>query len=111
MSELKAIDVDKMADVRSLSGRFYRKSEADKYIALLKDKANYNEEANKLKSEKLADTCIFYEEKLRHQKWKRCLAMAAMCWERRWRVEFDYAFWHRWGERWLELAEKFKEAK
>jgi hypothetical protein len=33
MSELKVIDVDKMADVRSLSGRFYRKSEVDNVIA------------------------------------------------------------------------------
>ena len=31
---------------------------------------------------------------LRHQKRKRCLALAKMCWERRWRPEFDYAFWH-----------------
>ena len=30
MSELKVIDVDKMADVRSLSCQFYRKSEVDK---------------------------------------------------------------------------------
>jgi hypothetical protein len=32
MSELNVIDVDKMADVRSLSGRFYRKSEVDNVI-------------------------------------------------------------------------------
>ena len=74
MSELKVIDVDKMADVRSLSGQFYRKSEADKYINLLKDKANYNEFAYKLKSEELADTCRFYEDELRRQKHKRCLS-------------------------------------
>lgn len=36
MSELKVIDVDKMADVRSLSGQFYLKSEADKVIADLR---------------------------------------------------------------------------
>ena len=35
MSELKVIDVDKMADVRSLSGQFYRKSEAYKEIQRL----------------------------------------------------------------------------
>ena len=35
MSELKVIDVDKMADVRSLSGQFYRKSEVDKKIQSL----------------------------------------------------------------------------
>lgn len=36
MNELKAIDVDKMADVRSLSGRFYRKSEVDEVISTIK---------------------------------------------------------------------------
>ena len=76
MSELKVIDADMMADVMSLSGQFYRKSEADKYINLLKDKANYNEFAYKLKSEELSDTCRFYEDELRHQKYKRCEAMA-----------------------------------
>jgi hypothetical protein len=83
MSELKAIDVDKMADVRSLSGQFYLKSEADKVIA-------------------------------RH-KYKRCLAMAWWCsaelgmlvstWESK------IKHYKKWQQRWLELAEKFKEAK
>ena len=36
MSELKVIDVDKMADVRSLSGQFYRKSEVDEVISTIK---------------------------------------------------------------------------
>ena len=121
MSELKVIDVDRMADVRSLSGQFYRKSEADKYINLLKDKANYNEFAYKLKSEELADTCIFYEDELRHQKYKRCLAMAKMCDEvmmscelrgytvlRIWANKHEWAM--RWKYRWLKLAEKFEEA-
>ena len=114
MSELKVIDVDRMADVRSLSGQFYRKSEADKYINLLKDKANYNEFAYKLKSEELADTCRFYEDELRHQKYKRCLAMAMMC-EKRSEIYFSWSkkmdFILKWKLRWLELAEKFKEAK
>ena len=45
MSELKLIDVDKMADVRSLSGQFYRKSEADEVISTIKserDEYRYN---------------------------------------------------------------------
>ena len=53
------------------SGQCYDRDEADKYIALLKDKANYNECAYKLKSEELADTCRFYEDELRHNKYKR----------------------------------------
>ena len=132
MSELKVIDVDRMADVRSLSGQFYRKSEADKYINLLKDKANYNEFAYKLKSEELADTCRFYEDELRRQKHKRCLAMAERCKYRmyylaavveqeaskiiplkaqiQWYEKRERRMYY-WKNRWLELAEKFKEAK
>ena len=123
LSELKVIDVDMMADVRSLSGQFYRKSEADKYIKLLKDKANYNEFAYKLKSEELADTCRFYEDELLHQKYKRCLAMA------RWfaaecvvnqntykkyfthKSEFRIEHFRKWYFRLLKLAEQFKEEK
>ena len=100
----------------------YLKSEADKYINLLKDKANYNEFAYKLKSEELADTCRFYEDELRHQKHRRCLAMAKMCDEvmmscelrgytvlRIWANKHEWAM--RWKYRWLELSEKFKEVK
>ena len=113
MSELKVIDVDRMADVRSLSGQFYRKSEADKYINLLKDKANYNEYAYKLKSEELADTCRFYEDELRHQKYKRCLAMASYWLAVSYHCVDDK---HRQSaeknhHKWLEIAEKFKEVK
>ena len=113
MSELKVIDVDRMADVRSLSGQFYRKSEADKYINLLKDKANYNEFAYKLKSEELADTCRFYEDELRHQKYRRCLAMANYwlavsyhCVDDKHRQSAER---HR--RKWLELVCKFEKRR
>ena len=52
---------------------------------------------------------------LRHHKYKRCLAMAWWCsaelgmlvstWE------FKIKHYKKWHKRWLELAEKFKEAK
>lgn len=45
MSELKVIDVDKMADVRSLSGQFNRKPEVDEVISTIKserDEYRYN---------------------------------------------------------------------
>ena len=71
--ELKAHD---LVDIQDYRGEVYLKSEVDKVIALLKDKATYNECAYILKSEELANTCIFYEEELRHQKYKRCLTMA-----------------------------------
>ena len=53
------------------------------------------------------------DKEARHQKYKRCLAMAKLCglmsafhggeWYARWI--------NRWYERWQELSEKFKEAK
>ena len=89
------------------------------------DKANYNEYAYKLKSKELVDTCQFFEEELRHNKYKRCLAMAKMCEEAYNREcvlnpeemtnkEFykqQIEFWPRWSSKWLKIAEKFKEAK
>ena len=111
MIELKVIDVDKMADVRSLSGQFYRKFEVDKYINLLKDEANHNESAYKLKSEVLADTCIFYEDELRRQKYKRCLAMASYWLAVSYHCVDDK---HRQSaeknhHKWLKIAKKFKK--
>jgi hypothetical protein len=90
---------------------FYLKYEADKVIALLKDKANYNECAYKLKSKELADTCRFYEDELRHHNYKRCLAMASywvavsyQCADDKHRQSAESH--HR---KWLELAKKFKD--
>jgi len=90
---------------------FYLKYEADKVIALFTDKANYNEYAYKLKSEELADTCRFYEKELRHQKYKRCLAMASywvavsyQCVDDKHRRSAER---HR--RKWLELAKNFKD--
>jgi hypothetical protein len=55
---------------------------------------------------------------LRHQKFKRCLAMARQCHnESLWWYSKGYGFekydkfWEKWEKRWLELAEKFKEAQ
>lgn len=59
---------------------------------------------------------------LRYQKYKRCLNKAEWCEERcarydalQERTGFDWSkeidFYFRWYQRWLELAEKFKEAK
>ena len=123
MSELKARMARSIADEEEIlelgadspieSAQVYLKSEADKVIALLTDKANYNDYAYKHKSEELADTCRFYEEELRHQKRKRCLAMAKWCNEK-WlvhnfaEVPTKLGFYDKWEKRWLELAEKFK---
>lgn len=117
MSELNAFDIT-VAEEGYCEGyvkyrrAVYDKSEADKYIKLLKDKANYNEYAYKLKSEELADTCRFYEDELRRQKHKRCKAMAtyfglvsALV---HGKTQLEYM---RRELKWLKLAEKFKEAK
>jgi septal ring factor EnvC (AmiA/AmiB activator) len=46
---------------------------------------------------------------LRHQKYKRCLAMARCC-NRMFSSTFGKErYWQKWNRRWLELAEKFKD--
>ena len=87
MSELKAIrsgeiyNIIEYEDCYRTDDLYYPKSEADKVIA--------------------------------HHKYKRCLAMAEACIHKRWRTEegFDYARSTRHMKKWLEIAEKFKEAK
>ena len=60
-----------------------------------------------------------------HNKFKRCLDKAALCKSEEKRLdaivplfdtdreywEFSSDYWNKWHKRWLELAEKFKEAK
>lgn len=55
------------------------------------------------------------DEVIRHQKYKRCLAMAFCC-ESLIRKAFlanpEYIEWlDKWRERWLKIAEQFKEEK
>ena len=86
MSELKAY-IAPTPDGTGLAD-YYLKSEADKVIA--------------------------------HHKYKRCLGIAAVCFEKSYSttlVKYDEEsgyqrnFYDWWGKRWLELADKFKEAK
>lgn len=55
-------------------------------------------------------------QELRHQKYKRCLAMAKWCNER-WILDYclyelgKTRFYERWEKRWLELAEQFKDGE
>lgn len=115
MSELKAVHAFDVYESYTKTGdddaaKVYLKSEADKVIALLKDKANYNEYAYKRKSEEFADTCRFYEDELRHHKYKRCLAMAKWCLKEYLNCnKYKITFWLKWRRRWLELAEQFKD--
>jgi hypothetical protein len=143
MSELKAFYLARYAGEFTMH-EVYLKSEADKVIAELK--------AQKAQAE---DDCAYWKmsegnavnatheteeyamqlyKELRHQKFKRCLAMAKWCEDKIDTIKNGYmvssintqhgvmttcppecnpkfSFNSRWHERWLELAEKFKEAK
>ena len=102
--------------------QIYLKSEADKVIAELNDKLRAaNEQIENLINS--ASNIMLFQDKvnndkcaeLRHHKYKRCLAMAMWCWavkELNRYGDQDYMdFAEKWRKRWLELAEKFKEAK
>lgn len=116
---------------------FYLKYEADKVIADLEEsnkmeveqllikivelKADYKEAcdrlqtANLIKDEQIAAT--------RHQKYKRCLAMAKECVNGEIKLkrvkmrdmnnhqfwQFDNDYWQKWNTRWLKIAEQFKD--
>jgi hypothetical protein len=79
---------------------FYLKYEADKVIAELKESVKGLILDNYLK-----------DKETRHNKYKRCLAMARCC-NRMFSSTFGKErYWQKWNRRWLELAEKFKETK
>jgi hypothetical protein len=101
--------------------QIYLKSEADKVIAEKDEKIDELEERidelQKATDSAWSKVNAMYDE-LRHNKYKRCLAMAMRCHkESLWWYSKGYGFekydkfWEKWENRWLELAEKFKEAK
>lgn len=124
MSELKAhthIDYS-LHDLVNME--FYLKSEADKVIAELEDKLQAaNEQIENLINS--ASSIMLFQDRvkdnncaeLRHHKYKRCLAMARWCKINRilaadYRIPREkWEFYDKWHRRWLELAEKIKEAK
>ena len=91
---------------------FYLKYEADKVISELESKLDIYKRGFKEDDKTIA----FLSQKLRHQKYKRCLAMAKLCYEKSlWWYSKGYGFekydkfWEKWRKRWQELANKFKE--
>lgn len=123
MSELKVYrDQEDYISYDDYMLEAYDKFEADKYIGelkkerdwLAKDRAQAYDDL-----EKRAQLNIKQEESIRHQKYRRCTAMAAKyLWERNyWRDSMPaYERQHQWEnmaykhyKRWLELAEKFKD--
>lgn len=125
MSELKAY-IAYEADDFPDETEFYLKSEADKVIAgkdaeiaELKEQVSEERSAKvdyKISAHDLSDGLKKAYEEIRHNEYKRCLAMASKC-RLRARWFGDNAFYKKeqwalqWHRRWLELAEKFKEAK
>ena len=118
MSELKAkhvVDVyDEYSDNPTNEAQVYIKSEADKVIA------ENDQEIAELE-ERIADGDKDFEmvnnqnerliKTVLHHKHKRCLAMAQVL-EHVCPITNRKAKWqNKWHKRWLELAEKFKEAK
>lgn len=83
----------------------YSKYEVDKVIARSKEKLV---EQTTLR--------VFAELQLRHQKYKRCLAMAELCrtsalYEKSLDASKYCKWWLKWYERWMKLAEQFKDDK
>lgn len=117
----------KSYSVRIEGVEVYLKSEADKVIAE-KDK-----QIEELKHQRdgalglansgltLEDLTKLARKEIDRQKYKRCLTMAAICAKEVESREYlvyavkgafeKYTLYKKWRNRWLELAEKFKEAK
>lgn len=136
MSELKdydIMDIEAMDDERlekSESGkiqatRVYIKSEADKVIAELKNEIEKQKQLRDMALSSVPNV-LKVMKIIQHHKYKRCLAMARWCHNQREIYERDSYDWElevvvkrtlwnkanimrKWRQRWLELAEKFKD--
>ena len=106
MSELKEIGIRWEENGELHFSHVYLKHQVDKVIAEMKKACNSKD-----------DWCLHTLKENRHHKYKRCLAMAAVCFEKSYSttlVKYDKEsgllrnFYDWWGKRWLELAEKFK---
>ena len=135
MSELKAVHAFDVYEAYTKTGdddaaQVYLKSEADKVIEEKDKEIQRLEnlcESYRIDCDNLAiREANAYKEierdnkQLRHQKYKRCLAMAELCRAKRDEIiartptlilNHPTEYLTRWENRWLELAEKFKEAK
>ena len=119
MSELKATTVYDAYWKANFVGEgagvlVYFKSEADKVIAELIEK---NKRLARKDLIMASETIKEVFKELHYQKYKRCRAMAKRCrdvWmllQHFRRYPEKVIFYWRWWNIWLELAEKFKEAK
>lgn len=122
MSKLKAhrfITTDELFTEANFGELYYDKSEADNVIAELKKQIELLQKEKKIIRDLYIgerNDCIIWASRAIHNKRKRCLAMARWCASRSvvWGIDnrWDKVTFHdKWKEIWLELAEKFKEAK
>lgn len=106
----------------------YLKSDADKVIAKkdaeIAELKEHNENY-RFDNKNMLRKITKQDAELRHHKYKRCLDKAETCQARYDKADvrvnghgasWDFTsdemkFWERWHNRWLELAEKFREAK
>lgn len=98
---------------------YYLKSEADKAIAKLKQQIEILQKEKKIIQDLYLgerDDCRIWASRAIHNKRKRCLNNAWWCLREEFYAEdchcerwVDWAI--KWYKRWLELADKFKEAK
>ena len=135
MSELKVhrfITTDELFPEANAGVLFYEKSEADKVIAELEMKLASVQQVLRLNKPealysdletmgRLNHEIDVVARRERHQKYKRCIKMAKWCHDK-WIMSLGwdptdghtadfYLHYEKWEKRWLELAEKFKEAK
>ena len=96
----------------------YLKSEADKVIAELKDKALQYKVLYKELCRDINTQERHFALQVNYQKYKRCLAMAKWCESEAYihehGSEYDenlVAWFGKWYERWLKIAKKFNEEK
>lgn len=130
MSELKAHNINDVSLHDIANCAFYFKSEADKVIMELKEK--HKTEVKELlclirdKENNFNRAFDSEEKEIRHQKYKRCLAMSKVCYLRFVRYEnylrklcasnatiaaykFRMGMYDKWEKRWFKLAKKFKD--
>ena len=114
MSELKAFRIKEVEDgcpFWQAEYEVYSKHEVDKVIAELNTRICDGDEDFEIANNQINRLLKI----VRHQKYKRCLAMVLYC-EALMReaslANPEYIEWlDKWRERWLKIAEQFKEAK
>lgn len=118
MSELKRFDiVGKYADEEVMyefrpDGECYDAEEVDKLIAELNMRICEGDEDFEIANDQIKRLLKL----VRHQKYKRCLAMAELCrtsalYEKSLDALEYFKWWLKWYERWMKLAEQFKDEK